>query len=160
MKFLASAIVLLASTAAFAYPTVGDHVLMSGTATMNGQTAPFTLERTIKSFDSAAQQYIVSETQTIAGNAQTQDSPTAAADMLSADQVQQILSMCAMYSGTTETITVKAGTFATCKLPLTDQSGAANGFGWIGDVEFGIVKVTGNNNGVDYVLEVEQHSGN
>ena len=66
-----------------------------------------------------------------------------------------------MMSGVNETITVAAGTFATCKLPTYDENDQPDGMVWVGDVAFGIVKATGKQDGADYVLELQsQRHGN
>ena len=160
-SFLSSLFIFLASSAALAYPAVGDFAMMSGTATQGGMNASVTLERSIVSFDVTTDSFAVVETQTINGQAQTSTLSSKSDEMITQQQVNGMLTYCTMYSGALETITVPAGTFATCKMPTQDDSGQQSGFVWIGDVTFGIVKITGKSQGADYTLELASfRSGN
>jgi hypothetical protein len=137
-KILSSLVVLLASSVALAYPTVGDFASLQGTLTMLGSESPFTLDRTIKSFDGA--NYLVNVQQIIGLEVQSEDQSTPAADMMSREMVQAILADCVAQGGRLETITVAAGSFNACALPFNDEE--THGVVWIADVVFGLAKIT------------------
>ena len=64
-------------------------------------------------------------------------------DMFNTDDFDMIIGHCGQEGGSIQTITVPAGTFKTCMVPLSDASGHV----WIGKVPFGTVKVFGNMGG-------------
>ena len=160
-SFLSSLFIFLASSAALAYPAVGDHAMMSGTVTQGGMNASVTLERSIVSSDVTTDSFAVVETQTINGQAQTSTMSSKSDEMITQQQVNGMLTYCTLSGGTLETITVPAGTFATCKVLTEDENGHQEGFVWVGDVTFGIVKITGKSQGADYTFELASfRSGN
>ncbi len=154
-KLFSAALVLLFSSAAFAYPAIGDQAVMKGVLTQNGVNADITLDRSIVSFDAINNSYSVVQTVNIDGQAQTTTSVEKGDDLISQEQVGQILSFCAMFGGLSETLTVPAGTFATCKLQTKDENDQPDGFAWVGDVAFGIVRVVSTKLGDEYFLDLE-----
>jgi len=61
------------------------------------------------------------------------------------EQVQDTLNHCSRYGGWKQLLTVAAGTFETCSLPV--RGAYFSGTAWIGDVPFGIVKTDLNQTG-------------
>ncbi len=154
-KLFSAAVVLLTSSAAFAYPAIGDYAMMKGTASNGQQNANISLERSIMDFDATNDSFVVVETQEVDGQAQTTTSIDKRDDMITQEQVTQILTYCSMFGGVSESITVPAGTFPTCKLPTKDENDQQDGMVWVGDVSFGIVRAIGTQQGAEYHLELE-----
>lgn len=153
-QFFSAVLVLLSSTAAFAYPAIGDYAMWKGTSVRNGMSSNISLERSITGFDASMDMFSVVETVSVDGQVQTSTIAQKSDELLTKQQVGEVLSFCAMAGGVLEGVTVPAGSFATCKLPTTNENGQSDGFIWVGDVSFGIVKASGVQDGADYVLEL------
>ena len=155
-KIFSSVLVLLASSVALAYPTIGDQALLKGTATSGGMTANVSLDRSIKDFDASSNSYVVVETQSVDGQEATATSVMTADELISKAQVDMAITYCAQAGGTSESLTVPAGTFATCKMEVTDENNQPSGHVWIADVAFGIAKYSNTEaDGTSYTLELE-----
>ncbi|MGE0633541.1 MAG: hypothetical protein AB7O96_14100 [Pseudobdellovibrionaceae bacterium] len=155
-SILTSVIVLLASSIAFAYPAVNDMSTLVGTATMQtGEKYDMSLEMKLTQFDAAQNSYFQVNTTTVAGNAQKEEAWVKASDLISADQVKNVLANCTQFGGRVEDVATKVGVFKTCAMLKEDQSQEATY--WIGDVPFGIVKaiVTSKTEGYTVDLTVE-----
>lgn len=136
MKKIIIALFAFVSISAFAAaPKVGDTATYALDITGMGTGTSTT---TITAFDAATQTYTVKTDTSLNGQSQSEEEVTPAADMASEEMIAQILSNCAPYGGTSETVTVPAGTFAVCTI-----NGAS-----IGQVPFGFVKVVQTENGV------------
>lgn len=141
--FLALAFVGFAS-AAHASPAVGDSATFNGNwgADAVAQTMTFT------SFDQATNSFKQMTTTTIGAQAPaSQEDAVKMEDTASDAALQDLVTNCAAYGYTPESITVPAGTFASCKLPME-----AGGFVWLGVVPFAVLKFDTVSDGKPLVL--------
>ena len=113
-------------------PKVGDQAVLNGK--YQGEVIALKLELT--AYDADANSY--TQTLTISNNGQTssQSETVKNEDLSSSETLQYVVDNCSQFDGTPETITVPAGTFATCKMNEDDDT-VVN----IGVVPFGVVKV-------------------
>jgi hypothetical protein len=118
------ALFLVSGIAAAAYPTIGDTAVY----TMNGSG---TLTLSNKGFDSSTNQWTIFED---IGNGNMGYAYWSEDEIFHQAQVLDVLAHCETYGGATETITVPAGTFKTCKISSSDVAA------WIADVPFGEAK--------------------
>lgn len=132
--------VLMGSTAAFAYPVVGDKVEFSGTFKQDpGAEVPLNLKMEVLSFDGTEQEWIVREETTIDGKTKVSNEDIDAKDMFTPAKVQYVLTNCEARGGVIENVTVPAGTFSACHLVRADSEESKEL--WIGDVPFGVLKM-------------------
>lgn len=145
MKFVISALAFVGfASAAHAMPAVGD------SATFNGNWGADAVSQTMTyvSFDQATNTFKQSTTTTIGAQApQTQEDAVKMEDTASDAQLQDLVTNCAAYGYTPETVTVPAGTFASCKLPME-----GGGFAWLAVVPFAAVKFEATAEGKPLVL--------
>ncbi len=146
MKMILSAFVLAASfvavsTVAQAMPSVGDSATFSGVATQQGQKIPFQTVIALTQFDASQNAFVSTTTTTFAGSQpRVEQKSIPAKDLLTDAMVANLVSNCPANGGISETLTVPAGNFNTCR--ITDQNG--NVFN-VGAVSFGIVKTVQDN---------------
>ena len=150
IKFL-SAVVFFAGVAAQAMPAIGDKSSLTMTVSNGTQSVTYGYEMSLTGFDAALSQYTRHTVQSYNGQSQERDDAVAATDLLDDARLQAILTNCDAGGGTTESVTVPAGTFSTCKIVTEDGSEY-----WIGNVPFGIVKMAQAANG--YTLSAELQS--
>lgn len=134
---------------AFAMPTVGDHAVYVGTDQKQG-AAPVagSVELEIKDHNTTNDQYLVRATITTKDQApQVTDKWTESKNLLSDSKVQQALQFCSVIGGQKANLTVPAGTFDTCAVPVNDKN--RQGTVWVGQVPFGVVQadITTKSNG-------------
>jgi hypothetical protein len=133
-----SAAALLVSVSAFAMPKIGDQALFNLEYTEQGAVTAGTIENSITAFDAATNKYTVHSIVTMNKQSQTQDEAT---DQLMDDaSIKYILDNCAAQNGKMESVTVPAGTFDTCALPLSPEEGRSGTVWAAVGVSFGIVK--------------------
>lgn len=125
MKMIFAILSLVVSQSALAYPTAGD-------------TAEFkNIDGSIVTIKNMGHDDINKVWNVEVGQGgQTNVEKFADADMLTQEQMINLLGQCAQAGGTKETITVPAGYFESCKF-LNNDGGSA----WLADVPFGMVKV-------------------
>lgn len=155
MKAFAFALTFLASVSAFAYPAVGDKASFTGSMrTPQGQSVAIAADVGLVKFNKSADTFTRYARIAIGTDVQEGNEEVAAADLLSKDLVLQLIQSCASQGGRNETITVPAGSFATCAFPVEDQQ--ATGTLWIADVPFGLAKQISvdKQNGVTSTLEL------
>lgn len=155
-SILSAAFVLLASSAAFAFPAVNDSVTFDGNYTQAGNAYPLTLTNSIKSFNAQTSQFLVSEVQTLAGQTQSQDSLVNQDDLISSAQVQSLIANCQAQGGALETVATQAGSFDTCRLSQQGEDGGLQTY-WFANVPFGLAKYTvngQNDDGQPYSIEL------
>jgi len=129
---LLSVLVFLNAKAASAMPSVGDWVRYDGIYSAHA----FTLEQTLTEYDTSAQKFKLVETVDFGQGPKTTESWKALNELASTDMVEYVLAHCAEQKGTLERVSVKAGSFDTCKLPTDDGKGTINA----APVPFAIVK--------------------
>jgi hypothetical protein len=122
MKFIVGAVIVLSSAAALATPAVGDYVKYDVQVTQGAQVVTGTLERELTGFDAGAQAYAEKQTTTVNGQVQTQESTVAASDLINDAGIANILNNCAAYGGSAGSVTVPAGTFNVCAVPVNNNS--------------------------------------
>ncbi len=141
MKLMIAALALTAfSTLAQAMPAVGDFAAFDGTTvTSQGQQIAFHTEIALTQFDASQNAYLQQSVTTAPGIQPIQEQKWVNANELLSDAtVQQILASCAQQGGVSETVTVPAGTFNTCKITDSSDGSMYN----VSQVPFGIVKAT------------------
>jgi len=139
MKSIVLVAALFSSAVAFAMPKVGDYAMINVSL---GGSAIGTLENEVVQFDAAKNQYLLRSTQDLMGQRKSNDTWGAG---VSDQLINDILTNCSAKGGTPQSITVPAGAFATCALPV--NSGGSTGTMWVGMVPFGIVKADITNSG-------------
>lgn len=147
MKLFVSAIAAFAfSAVAHASPAVGDAANFAGT----WGDATVTQNVTFTAFDQASNSFKQSTTTAISGQpTATQEDMVKMEDTASDAALQDIVTNCVSYGYVAETITVPAGSFPTCKLPME-----AGGFVWIGVVPFAVIKFDTVSDGKPLLLEL------
>lgn len=136
MKTMTFVAATLVSTLAFAYPALKDSSTFKGTyVAAAGGTIDFTQTIEIVSYNAAASQYTLKNTVVYNGQSNVQNADVAADQFLTNAKVASILADCSKMGGTSESLTVPAGTFNTCKVPQERGSMI-----WVADAPFGFVK--------------------
>lgn len=121
-------VLCLLSLAAHASPAAGEKVTIVGT--YNGR--PVKLDRV--NLGQADNKYWNVQTATTYEGTTTTE--VVQMPLMTSERTQKLLRECDRFNGQNENLTVKAGTFLTCK--LTSQSGRVSV--WAADVPFGVVK--------------------
>ena len=132
MKLFASILVTLASSAALAYPAVGDMTISNGTYTINGQSYPMVVKQEILA--RTAHSFSVRGTFILNGESQIENQQIESNRLSTRQEVKILLANCGKAEGTLETITVPAGTFETCHFKYVNDQGVSEV--WMGDVPF------------------------
>ncbi len=138
MKLVTLLALSIVSTAALAMPKVGDQALYDLTISKDAQVMQGTLESEITAQDAASGMLTVNRKFTINGNAQSQQEQVQPNDLPSDGVISQMLVSCETTGGTSESVTVPAGTFPTCAIKYNDNG--RNGTAWVAAVPFGMVK--------------------
>lgn len=138
---------LLFSLNAFAMPTIGDYAKLSAMIGEEGSQEELSMEYEIVDFDHDDNRYLVNETTRFANQPASVKQNWMERDQLMSEQeVQDLLTNCKALGGTPEKVATILGKFETCK--TKDQSTLSDIN--IGRVPFGIVKI--NNNGVEMII--------
>jgi len=129
----------MVSVAAFAYPAVGDQIKFAGNITGNGQTLNISGEIEIVSYDAASDQFEVRQTVEAGGQKNVTVAKSPKAEMLSSEQMKEVLATCAEQGGKLGKVSVKAGTFEACVFTGQTEEGGkiVSAFG---DVPFGLLR--------------------
>jgi hypothetical protein len=134
MKSFLTLVVLALSSVSFATPAVKDQVTFKGVfAGGGGGTIDF--QQTLEITGFANEQWLVRSTLLVNGQNRVEDIQVGKADLMDDAQLKMIIENCAQMGGTSESLTVPAGSFLTCAV---DQE--RGGKVWLGEVPFGIVK--------------------
>lgn len=135
MKSIVFIALALAGQMVLAFPKIGDSATFKGLYTGGGGgEMAFTQKLTLVGQNSGGWT-LRSELTADNGRQQSDENTVPASDLLSSEQVAEILSICPQAGGALENVTVPAGTFQACAIPQ-----ARNSKIWIGNVPFGIVK--------------------
>jgi hypothetical protein len=132
MKYLVLACTLLSCAVATAMPKIGDYSSMA--VTLNNVAAG-TIEFELISFDPATSKFTQRITENVMGNRTVSSSAT---DGVSDALINQIIADCALKGGAIQNISVPAGAFHTCALPINSNGNV--GTMWVAAVPFGVVK--------------------
>ena len=136
MKIVLALATLALSAVAHASPAVGDTAAFDGTLTQGSQSTGVHVTVALTQFDPAKNAYLEVQTVTAAsGRSKTDQAWVATTDLLDDAIIGQVLADCAGQGGTSESLTVPAGTFNTCRIEQQDGT-VVN----VGAVPFGIIK--------------------
>lgn len=139
MRSILSALVLLASSVAFAYPAVNDLAKFNGDVTMaDGKKYPMAYEMKLTQYNSSTKQYLQVNTQSVGGQTEVEQAWMNEGDLMSKAQVQEIVAKCTQYGGRFEDVVTPVGTMKTCAILQENEKSEVTY--WIGDIPFGIVK--------------------
>ncbi len=153
-KTIAAAI-LLSSTFAFAYPAVGDKVTWTGSEDkMDGTKTPVSATKEVTKWDMTAHKWTVKFDMTKGDQTTTEE--IVASCLWNPDEWQMVMTKCAEKGGTMEDVTVKTGTYHTCRMTVTADDGRILKT-WMGDVPFGMIKkeITDVTGGTKTTLELD-----
>lgn len=151
----AFAVVLMSAATSFATPAVGDAAKFSVTITQNGAAINGTYEMNLVSLDSAGN-FVLRSIVTLEGQpANSMEESVAKSDLLSDDQINQVVANCQDLGGTPSTATIQSANIATCVMPLADNSGQPSGEIHVGAVPFGVLKQVQINNSVGRTTVLE-----
>ncbi|MBC7369983.1 MAG: hypothetical protein H7326_00355 [Bdellovibrionaceae bacterium] len=140
-SLLVSAAALLVSVSAFAMPKIGDQALYALDYTVQGTANTGTYENEITGFDASTGMFTVHTIVKLGTQSQAQDEQSNS--LLDDATVGQLIANCAAQGGTTEAVTVPAGTFNACALPISGDD--FTGKAWVAaGVSFGMVKMVQN----------------
>jgi hypothetical protein len=136
-KTIAAAI-LLSSTFAFAYPTVGDKVTWKGAEDkLDGSSTPVSATKEVTKWDMTAHKWTVKFDMT-KGDETTSEEYMASC-LWNPDEWQMVMTKCAEKGGTMEEVAVATGTYQACRMTVTADDGRIIKT-WMGDVPFGLIK--------------------
>jgi len=150
-KFFVFGCSLFLSASAIAMPTVGDSALYSWTHALATKVSVGTSTRSIIKFNPASGFTTLLVTE-MDGKTNTVEQETSS---LPTDAwIVDLLANCTAYGGTPETLSVKAGPFETCSMPINSRGNT--GRAWFAHVPFGFVKsvVNGSKGNID-TLELQ-----
>ena len=134
MKLLLSALLFVGASAAQASPAVNDQAVFQGT--WDGKAVYQAV--TYTAYNAATRQFTRNIVTKIGDDAPVAADQYDNYDDTSSDAAMQymVTNCVSVYKGTSEMVSVPAGTFPTCKMAL--QQG---GFVWVGVVPFAVVKI-------------------
>lgn len=136
MKIFATLALSLFSAAAIAMPSIGDTSMFNGNIQgSGGGRMDFTQSLQLTAYDANTERFTLHTELKTSSQTRVQDQQIAAEEFLTTEQVTDALANCPSYGGTSETLTVPAGTFASCKIIQNDGSQV-----WVAQVPFGIAK--------------------
>lgn len=132
------ALISLSTSAAFAYPSVGDKVEWTGTIDrLDGTSSEVKVIKEVLAHDTVTGKWTVKKDVTI--DSQTTSETKLEDSLYSSEQYQQTIASCVANAGKLEEITVPAGTFKSCMLTTIGTDGSVDEKWW-GDVPFGVVR--------------------
>lgn len=134
MKTAFTAVLMLATSIAFASPKVGDTAKYKGIT----QGVNFEMEVKLTAYDAASDTFTKTTTTSVMGQTQSEAETIASDDLATDEQLQAIVTYCEVpeIGGKKEKVTTAAGTFDTCKV---NSDGAVVN---MAIVPFGFVKLT------------------
>lgn len=161
----------LGNIAAFAIPNVGDDAVFNVAASDGAHSLTGTDEWNLVSFDQSSGNYDEKDTFTQTGAApQVKDNKVAAKDILDSAAVNDELANCVAGGGQLATVTVPAGTFDTCAVPISSSAAQAllsrirrhrplnassTGNVWVAaNIAFGMAKIDSTSQGVHIIYEL------
>ena len=122
--FIAGFLGFFAVSLAHAMPTIGDDVIFSSVRVNAGAVITGTFEMKLVSFnsgnsgDSTSGKWTEKQTTTENGVAKVQNQQIPGSALLTDSAVALILTNCTTMGGTLQTVTVPAGSFPTCAIPI------------------------------------------
>ncbi len=149
LSMLAFGETALAGPQEFAVPKVGDRAVYEITTTKDGRAVSYTTEAELVQFDSETQCYLERDTRRAPGVPDVvREKWRDPGQILTDEKIDQILQDCKEAGGFPTTVTVPAGTFPSCMLPVdADETEPGSGWVWIAHVRFGIARSESSLNG-------------
>lgn len=149
MKILMkSSLVLLTLTLtamiAEATPAIGDKATFAVDLTKGSQALQGKVTFELTAYDQATETWTQVSTTEVSGQTQVQQDKVASKDLLTDASIDAMLADCAKANGKAETVTVPAGTFPACAVPITTSD--STGTAWVSKVPFGYSKWTATRN--------------
>ncbi|MGE0633306.1 MAG: hypothetical protein AB7O96_12915 [Pseudobdellovibrionaceae bacterium] len=132
----------LVSSIAFAYPTVGDSIELTGamTAIDFDGSMPMSLSFRLAEFDPSTKYFRRIASLIVGEGSHVEDEWIAKKEFMTNEKVAELLANCVPYGGRSEALVTSAGTFETCVFTKQDSDGIINTT-WYGDVPFGMIKL-------------------
>ena len=131
--------VLLLSSLAVASPKVGDFAAFDATLTQGGQAMPLEITLELTQHDAAQNRYMQKQVIKVGGQDQVSEDWVAAADLLTDEIIDGIVSGCEREGGKIESVEAARSTIQTCA--IAQDTAEEKGTVWIGKVPFGLVKL-------------------
>ncbi|WP_413582216.1 hypothetical protein [Bdellovibrio sp. HCB288] len=132
------AALLLTSSFAMAYPTVGDKVMWKGAEEkLDGSKTEMSVTKEVTKFDLTSHKWTVKVDTTKGDETTTEEIMKSC--LWSPDAWQHTMTNCAMMGGTMEEVAVTTGTYQACRTTVTADDGRIIKT-WMGDVPFGVIK--------------------
>ncbi|QDK46360.1 hypothetical protein DOM22_14885 [Bdellovibrio sp. ZAP7] len=153
-KVIAAA-VLLSSSFAFAYPTVGDKVSWKGAEDkLDGTSTPLMATKEVTKWDMGTHKWTVKFDMTKGDQTTTEE--YMASCLWNPDEWAMLMANCVEKGGTMEDVTVTTGTYNACRMTVTADDGRVIKT-WMGDVPFGLIKkeITNVTEGTKTHMELE-----
>lgn len=129
----------LAASTSFAYPSINDKALYSGTYTDKTTSSPVSVQVELITYDPSKKLFTQKTISTINGQAKNDVREIDSQDMMSPAVIQPILNNCSAHGGTPEILKTGAGTFDTCAMSVETET--ESGIYWLADVPFGLAKI-------------------
>ena len=153
MKLFAILAITLGTLAAHAYPAVGDASTFNGKFYQAGSTQAIMFMQSLEltAYDKSKNEFTMKITLDLPnGDTKVEEQQVAAANLLDEAAVNNVLSVCNSQGGTIEKVSVDAGDFEACAIPL-ERGGKT----WVAHAPFGVVKeVSIDEEGNKVVLEL------
>ncbi|WP_413558080.1 hypothetical protein [Bdellovibrio sp. HCB209] len=149
------AALMLTSSFAFAYPTVGDKVMWTGEEEkLDGTKTPMSASKEVTMWDTESHMWTIKVDKTKGEETTTEEVKTKC--LWSPEDWQMLMAKCEEKGGTLEDVGVIAGTFPSCRMTVTADDGRVIKT-WMGDVPFGLIKkeITNVGEGSKTTMEIE-----
>ncbi|WP_413584911.1 hypothetical protein [Bdellovibrio sp. HCB274] len=132
------AALLLISSYAMAYPTVGDKSMWKGSEDkLDGTSTPMSVTKEVTKWDEPTHKWTVKVDMTKGDETTTEEMVKSC--LWNPDAWQHTMTNCAMMGGTMEEVAVTTGTYQACRTTVTADDGRVIKT-WMGDVPFGVIK--------------------
>lgn len=161
MSYLAKSCLILvtltlAAVFAEATPAVGDRAVFAMTFTKGSQSLTGKVSYELTAQDKSTDSWTQVVTKDFNGQKQTQVESVKTSDLLDDATINYLLMNCQARGGKLEKISVPAGDFDTCALPISNNEGA--GTFWVAKVPFGCAKwTTLRKDGINVTALLEQY---
>lgn len=139
-SFLIILTVTLAVVFAEATPALGDRSIFAVTLSKGSQSLNGKVTYELTAHDKSTGSWTQTITTDFSGQKQTQTETVKSSDLLDDATIDYVLANCAARGGMPENISVPAGSFNTCSIPVKNKDGS--GTYWIAKVPFGFAKWT------------------
>jgi hypothetical protein len=123
-----------------ATPKTGDFASYQLNVSSREHNFTVVLDKEILTFDATQNTYLVRQSVVYEGGApETTEENTPADQFITDEMIDSILANCSSTGGSLQTISVPAGTFNTCAMPIDNET--ETGTVWITKVPFGFVQL-------------------